>query len=630
MPEFPPTTSAAPPGSPIRVAPKAKCRRRIKNVFIDDRGFPDQSDEFDVLLHNIDGGPVLRKLRHPAPPLDEPDPRFTFPFSEELHGTRMRKDLDLSHLAPDLQKQIYALIVKYWSVFDDRGVFVPVKNYECVIDTGDAHPIAVKKIMYGPKELPIMRKAVAALEKVGHIRQIHDGRWLFKAVLAPKPHQEHVRHIDEFVWRFCINYTPLNSVTRVIAYPIPRCDSAVSEEFGMGKWMWMFDSPMGFHQLAVALASQEKLAFQGPDAIKWTYTVMPFGPTNGPATFVNFIHDVDSQWKLLARSLGIDIDDDTNTRIIIDDIVNHGRDLPTSLLYMECQLRVCLAYRLSLSLRKSFIFPTRFEFVGNDVCPEGNWPAQSKHQLLESWPQPELVRDVAKFIGFAQFYSKYIHHFELRVAPLRALTTNHEYTDQVAPIWTDACRRSFDDIRNAILSDPCLARFNHRRLVVLRTDFLSQGFGYVVCQPGTDEASEAAMLAYRSGSDFCFMTKESSAVLRPVAFGGRRSRGNKIRLHSHLGECFAGDWAINKNRHMLFGQRFVWVTDCYAARFILSYDGNNPAVLRLQMRLMCWDVDIVHRNDIHLTDADYWSRLGADICFDPLFKSYLDFDQGLR
>jgi hypothetical protein len=47
------------------------------------------------------------------------------------------------------------------------------------------------------------------------------------------------------------------------------------------------------------------------------------------------------------------------------------------------------------------------------------------------------------------------------------------------------------------------------------------------------------------------------------------------------------------------------------------------------MRLMCWDVDIVHRNNIHLTDANYWSHLGADICFDPLFKSYLDFNQGL-
>jgi hypothetical protein len=33
-----------------------------------------------------------------------------------------------------------------------------------------------------------MQDAIAALEKVGHIQQIHDERWLFKALLAPKPH----------------------------------------------------------------------------------------------------------------------------------------------------------------------------------------------------------------------------------------------------------------------------------------------------------------------------------------------------------------------------------------------------------------------------------------------------------
>ena len=93
--------------------------------------------------------------------------------------------------------------------------------------------------------------------------------------------------------------------------------------------------------------------------------------------------------------MGIEINNDTNTRIIVDDIVNHGQDLATSLLYMECQLQVCQAYRLSLSLKKSFIFPKRFEFVGNDVCPDGNRPAQSKHQLLQSWPPPEIVRNVA-------------------------------------------------------------------------------------------------------------------------------------------------------------------------------------------------------------------------------------------
>jgi hypothetical protein len=109
------------------------------------------------------------------------------------------------------------------------------------------------------------------------------------------------------------------------------------------------------------------------------------------------------------------------------------------------------------------------------------------------------------------------------------------------------------------------------------------------------------------------MKKDSKAQAHPVSFGSRRTRGNEIRLHSHLGEGFAGDWAINKCRHMCFGKRFVWVTDCFAIKFILSYDGKNPAILRLQMRFICWDMDIVHRNDTFLVDADYWSRLGVDV-----------------
>jgi hypothetical protein len=148
--------------------------------------------------------------------------------------------------------------------------------------------------------------------------------------------------------------------------------------------------------------------------------------------------------------MGIDMNNDTNIRIIIDDIVSHGRDLAMSLQCMECQLQVCMAYRLSLSLKKSFISPKRFEFVENDDCPDGNRPAQSKHQLLQLWPSPEVVCDVAKFIGFAQFYSKYIHHFELRIISLRELTAKREYTNPVADIWMDACQRSFDDIREAI------------------------------------------------------------------------------------------------------------------------------------------------------------------------------------
>jgi len=134
---------------------------------LDNRGFPDQSDEYDhYLLHSIDGGTVLRKLQHPMPDLNGPiDPSFDHPFIPDEHEETLKKKVDVSHLHLNQQTEVYDLIREFWPVFDERGVFIPVKNYECVIDTGTACPIAVKKIFYGKRETVIMRRCISALAK---------------------------------------------------------------------------------------------------------------------------------------------------------------------------------------------------------------------------------------------------------------------------------------------------------------------------------------------------------------------------------------------------------------------------------------------------------------------------------
>jgi hypothetical protein len=48
------------------------------------------------------------------------------------------------------------------------------------------------------------------------------------------------------------------------------------------------------------------------------------------------------------------------------------------------------------------------------------------------------------------------------------------------------------------------------------------------------------------------------------------------------------------------------------------------------MRLMGWDMDIVHRTNNHLVDADYWSWLESDLCYDPTFRQYLHLVLELR
>jgi hypothetical protein len=185
-----------------------------------------------------------------------------------------------------------------------------------------------------------------------------------------------------------------------------------------------------------------------------------------------------------------------------------------------------------------------------------------------------------------QSYSRFISNFVIRITPLRDIL-REDYSSTLGKLWTLATQSAFDAMREAILGDPCLRQYNHCKLLVLRTDFSLEGLGYVAYQLADDDASAAAMHKCMQGKSFDFMTKDSMALLHSVAFGCRPTRGKEKRLHSHLGEAFSGNYAINKCRHMAFGQCFVWVMDSYTIKFILSYDGWNPAILCLQMRFMC-------------------------------------------
>jgi hypothetical protein len=262
------------------------------------------------------------------------------------------------------------------------------------------------------------------------------------------------------------------------------------------------------------------------------------------------------------------------------------------------------------------------EFVEIGISSDGNHTTQSKHGLLCSWPKPKLVWDVASFVGFLQFYCSFIPFFEVRAEPLRKIM-KHEYTEPVGPLWTPTIKSTFEELCDCMLTDPVLKRYDHCKLTILRTDFSAKGFDYVVCQPGNNNVSMDLVSCYMLGQGFNFLTKTGLGTLHPVAFGSHRCQGNKKQLHSYLREVFAGNWRMNKNRHRCFDRKFVWVTDYYMAQFMMTYEGSNPAVLRIQMHLMGWDVAIVHHTNNFLIDADYWSQLDADLCYDPLFKEYL-------
>jgi hypothetical protein len=101
-------------------------RKKPQNVFYDDRGFPNESEDYNSLLHTIDSGNILRRTKFLTPPLNKNDPTFNFAYSEELHGEKLRSNLDVLHLPPKHVTALLNLIKEYWCVFDNRGTLTPV------------------------------------------------------------------------------------------------------------------------------------------------------------------------------------------------------------------------------------------------------------------------------------------------------------------------------------------------------------------------------------------------------------------------------------------------------------------------------------------------------------------------
>ena len=75
-----------------------------------------------------------------------------------------------------------------------------------------------------------------------------------------------------------------------------------------------------------------------------------------------------------------------------------------------------------------------------------------KVQGVTDWPQPTKVKDVQSFIGFMNFYRRFIRNFSEIACPLHTLTQKSKNW-----LWGAAEQQAFDPLKNAITSTPMLA-----------------------------------------------------------------------------------------------------------------------------------------------------------------------------
>ena len=137
---------------------------------------------------------------------------------------------------------------------------------------------------------------------------------------------------------------------------------------------------------------------------------MPFGLCNAPSTFQSTINDVFHD--LL----------DEGVVVYLDDILIYSEDEKSHIDLVRRVMERIRVAKLCCSIKKSDIHVREIKFSGYHITPEGISMSTAKEESVKNWPVPRNVKDVQAFLGFANFYRRFIEGFSKICKPLTDLT----------------------------------------------------------------------------------------------------------------------------------------------------------------------------------------------------------------
>src|ERR1700720_3235837 len=124
---------------------------------------------------------------------------------------------------------------------------------------------------------------------------------------------------------------------------------------------------------------------------------MPFGLTNAPATFQRFMNDIFSD--LL----------DLFVVVYLDDILIYSEDPEQHVEHVREVLRRLRKNGLFLNPAKCDFHAETMEYLGFVLSPNGLSMDTAKVKVIQEWPTLRKVKDIQFFLGFANFYHRFVH-----------------------------------------------------------------------------------------------------------------------------------------------------------------------------------------------------------------------------
>lgn len=216
-------------------------------------------------------------LSHNGDGLPDPDDSLLYGRLNNLESLS-NLPVSLSHLPESKRAELVELVSRYPCLFGDTPSRTDWIEHD--IDVGDAIPIKQQFYRVSPEKRKFLDAEVAYMLK-NNIAVPSASSWASLCILVPK---------SDKTPRFCTDLRKVNSVTKPDSFPLPRVDDCV-DLVGSAKFVSKFDLLKGYWQVPLSPHAQEISAFITPSGL-YSYTVMPFGLRNAPATFQRLMNRV--------------------------------------------------------------------------------------------------------------------------------------------------------------------------------------------------------------------------------------------------------------------------------------------------------------------------------------------------
>jgi len=164
----------------------------------------------------------------------------------------------------------------------------------------------------------------------------------------------------------------------------------------------------GYNLIRIKEGDEWKTAFRTRYGL-YEYPIMPFGLANAPATFQNMII------KVLTDLI------DQGVVAYMDDILIYTPTEDEHVHIVTSVLWLLQTNGLAVALEKCEWYTSKVEFLGYIISADGVSMAEDKVQTVLEWAPPTNVIAVQSFLGFANFYQRFIEVFSKICKPLTAL-----------------------------------------------------------------------------------------------------------------------------------------------------------------------------------------------------------------